>query len=311
MNRPIPLNEIDFVIYHDPCSDGQHAALIFKKACLEHGKEIILLKSDQHFKPELLELLCNKKGICVDVVPKNIIEIENNCIKLYILDHHKTNQEIMVDKTNSHFNMDKSGTGLAFEYCYGDVEMPYFLRVVQARDLFKIEKKSDDEIFCSGLYEMFSPFKIEILDYYTFFLKLFDNDLETLNIVNEYGINSFKNTQNAIEEKLKEAIIKTVMINKTFTKNKEFKNEYKIVYFNDFSKYKSDYLNACMNHLDIDFCFSYTYSDKDKSYWYSFRSLNHKTDASEICKLFQGGGGHRNACGMESELHPSEIFLEL
>jgi oligoribonuclease NrnB/cAMP/cGMP phosphodiesterase (DHH superfamily) len=331
MNRPIQLNEVDFVIFHYPCSDGMFAAFVFKYCC---RADIDLYPCSQRGTEIEMSKLNGRKGILVDILPDNIEEIRNHSSQIYVLDHHKTNAKKAADLDYCYFDMNKSGVGLAFEYCFGNgsdycednIEMPYFLKAVQARDLWKFEDVPNSMVFTNGLYELYEPDVDYFGEYYEAFKKLFEEKInqEMINQIFDFGARVTRKKQKTIDFMINDTIVQSVKINVSLLLDDDEKKQYRedvsafilqyenkifhIAHLNNYNNMRSDYLNQCLTQFDIDFAFVYMYLPKENVYFYSFRSTDEKTDVSQICNAF-GGGGHRNACGLTSKYSPRELFL--
>ena len=85
------------------------------------------------------------------------------------------------------------------------------------------------------------------------------------------------------------------------------KKEYKIYIYNVSHNIASDLGNYVMENLDCDFVVLWRYNHNDELYNYSLRSVNKKTDVSDICKI-HGGGGHHNAAGFSHKDPPKVVF---
>jgi hypothetical protein len=74
---------------------------------------------------------------------------------LVILDHHKSAQEEIGDLPFVHFDMDRSGAMLAWQYCHPDEEPPPLIGYVQDRDLWRFELPNSRAVTAAlGSYPM-------------------------------------------------------------------------------------------------------------------------------------------------------------
>lgn len=64
-----------------------------------------------------------------------LIKMKAEAKSLIVLDHHKTAQAECGDLEYCHFNMNKSGAVLAWEYFHPDTKIPWLLQYIQYRDL--------------------------------------------------------------------------------------------------------------------------------------------------------------------------------
>jgi len=129
------------VLYHAGCDDGFGAAYAI---WLKYGYQAkyIPVQYGQDF-PEV------SPGETVYVVdfsyPRDILQdIADRC-KLVVLDHHKTAMDDLVDLPFAHFDMNKSGAVLAWEYFHPNKPIPVLLEYVQDYDLWTKELLNTEE----------------------------------------------------------------------------------------------------------------------------------------------------------------------
>jgi oligoribonuclease NrnB/cAMP/cGMP phosphodiesterase (DHH superfamily) len=293
MKKNIKLNELDIVLYHKGCQDGITSAYILKYKCLKIHNEIETIGISFNGDEVDLNKMKDKQIIIVDILPKNIELIKNVSKKLYVLDHHVSSQKKAEKLDYCYFNMNLSGCGLAFEYAFGNVEMPKFIKCVQTRDLWTWNEPNAED-FTTGLFESSYAFMdfIELFEDINF--KKFDKIKDIGKIFNTKKANTMKYY-------LSQSIIEDIKI-------KNYSNKtYKIIKYNCPNDLKSDFGNYCMKNADIDFCVLWTFDHKINKYIYSLRSTNEKEDTSIIATFFNGGG-HRNASGFEHFEHPNILF---
>jgi uncharacterized protein len=279
-------NEIQCVIYHNPCMDGFSAAFVAK--LFNPEIEIIPLNNpDIHIDENKIK---NKNVLMVDIVSKYFKEINNISNKLIILDHHKTNKELLANIHNAYFDMNKSGVGLAWEYFFNDKKMPFFLECIQDRDLWTWQIPQSRN-FCDALYELVDINNCNMEIFYELYSDntRFTKYLEIGQLFNSIKI---KKIQNICDNNRKK--YKTNILNQELT----------FYAFNVQHELASDLGNYIMtNKPDADFCLLWRYSHNDEKYFCSLRSSDTKADVSKIAQLF-GGGGHRNAAGCSFSEHP-------
>jgi len=123
------------VLYHAGCDDGFGAAYAI---WLKHGyqAEYIPVQHGQPF-PEV------SPGETVYVVDfsysRDILKRVADRCKVVVLDHHKTAMEDLADLPFAHFDMNKSGAVLAWEYFHPNEPIPLLLTYVQDYDLWTKE----------------------------------------------------------------------------------------------------------------------------------------------------------------------------
>ena len=137
LNDPQPL-----IIYHGRrCPDGFGAALA---AWLFYGDKADYLPLD-HGDIKSLEDLPALKGRAVYILDfsfsADILRgIDESAAKLVMLDHHKSAAEKLTGFACRcgivHFDMDKSGARLAWEFFYPDAPVPALVRYVEDRDIW-------------------------------------------------------------------------------------------------------------------------------------------------------------------------------
>ncbi len=300
---------IDTVIFHHVCMDGFASAFIAKYFL---DKDIKLIPKSLDGKPIDVNLIKNKNVLMVDIVVDNFNEIKKFSKKLVILDHHKTNQEKLKDVNYAYFDMNKSGVGLAWEYFYGDEPMPLFLQCIQDRDLWTWDVPLSRN-FCEGLFQLINFSDYNFNQFYQLMDEHFSNNLDENITEDDEELNNcinFKNyfdlgkNLNKIKNKSIDAIIKYNSVKyKVYIDDRTY-----IAYlYNVPHDIASDLGNKAMLKLDCDFVGLWRYNHNEELYNFSLRSTDNNADVSEISKFF-GGGGHRNAAGFSSDLHPKELF---
>jgi uncharacterized protein len=277
---------IDCIIYHNPCMDGFSAAFVAKK----YNSNITLIP--MHVEEDIndINLIKGKNVLMVDIVTKDFIKINTSANKLIILDHHKTNKELLSNISYAYFDMNKSGVGLAWEYFFNDKKMPLFLECIQDRDLWTW-KINESRNFCDALYELVDINNCDMTIFDELFLDdtIFNKYLEIGKLLNKIKTNKIKNISDNNHKKYKTNI---------------FNQELTFYAFNVQSEIVSDLGHYIMiNKYDADFCILWRYSHNEEKYFCSLRSCNEKADVSKIAQLF-GGGGHRNAAGCSLNEHP-------
>jgi oligoribonuclease NrnB/cAMP/cGMP phosphodiesterase (DHH superfamily) len=300
-------DELDCVIYHDPCQDGLSAAYVVYQFSKYHSRDLKLIPKKINNDPIDEKLYEDKNVLMVDIVTDDFEKIKEKAKNLVILDHHKTNQAKLEGINYAYFDMYKSGVGLAWEYFYGNEEMPKFLGCIQDRDIWTW-KIPESKAFCDGFYNMM------YLDEESDYDVRLNNKLAMYDeLYNEY-INKKSDKFNSycqigdILNKIKMSQVKSMVRNVDLYKVKiTDHSELKAVFFNCTHDIASDLGNYAVDNTDVDFAVMWRYNHDDEQYCYSLRSTDKKADVSKICELF-GGGGHRNAAGCASKLHPKDLF---
>jgi oligoribonuclease NrnB/cAMP/cGMP phosphodiesterase (DHH superfamily) len=285
--------EIDIVFFHSPCQDGIGAAWVANKYAKENNLKYLFVGISNNSNP--IETDINDKNIIFfDYAPSEEQIKTLNCAKaFFIVDHHKTNEERLKNYSNTIFNLNKSGAGLAWEYFYPDRSIPLFLQMIQDRDLWKWEIPMS-RAFCDGLF----TYCISMTTSNSNVFELFDtihNDTNKFNEIYALGVILEKKKQKQLEN-----------IASTVTKKTYIYDNYKVCITNCDHELASDLGNMILLKYDFDFVVCWKYDHINEEYWLSLRA-NNKVDVSEICKKY-GGGGHKNASGCSTKIHPSILF---
>ncbi len=255
-------------IYHGNCADGFSGAwIVYKKypnTLFHHGVY-------QEAPPDVKGL----DVIMVDFSYKRpiLLEMAKEAKSILILDHHKSAQEDLVDLPNNVttiFDMEHSGSMLAWKYFFPNEQPPKLLFHIEDRDLWKFELPFTREIQAA----VFSyPYSFSVWD------RLMDMFLEKL-------IKDGK----AIERKHFKDIDELLAV----TTREMTIGGYKVKVANLPYTLSSD----AAGKLAIGMPFGACYWDTPTGRVFSLRSAKDGIDVSEIAKLY-GGGGHRNASGFK------------
>lgn len=141
--------EVQVVIYHAPCADGFGAAYVAHKKLGELAQYIGLHPKD----PAPIEVVRGKRVLMVDLAwpLPDMLQMQECAQKLVVLDHHETNYKTLAQFEGAHFDMQKSGVMLAWEYFFPDVVMPNWLLYVGLRDIWKHKENPDADAFTTGM----------------------------------------------------------------------------------------------------------------------------------------------------------------
>jgi len=275
-------NEVDVVIYHDPCSDGTGSGYVAWKYFTTNfpNKEItyypMMIGSSP---PSQLE---NKNVLICDYSYKKdvLINLLTKVNKLLIIDHHKSAEKDLQDIDDKYkiFHMGHSGAMLTWFYFYGDIKPPLMIEYIQDRDIWT-KKLSNTDDFASWFYTL--PIKFEEYDKY-----LDDNVL--LEMIKTKGISFGELNNYYINQSIDHVVPKFCKI----------KNKYYFVAYVNSTVCKSDIGNQIFNKFPlVDFSVAYSINDNSNSTSFSLRSTDKHADVSEIA-FSLGAGGHRNASGL-------------
>lgn len=286
---------IDIVFYHSPCQDGLGAAYVAYKYSKDHNLtyEFIGITNNQDGFSNNLNIK-EKNVIFFDIAPNDtqIQQLKDNNTNFYIVDHHKTNESRLKSYSNVIFNMNKSGVGLAWDYFYPNQKMPLFLQMIQDRDLWTWTIPGSKE-FCNGLFT-YGRLAETLQESFDLFESI-HSDSAKYNEVFTVGSILEKKRLKDIDYMAKTASNKTYIY-----------KGYTVCIVNCDHEYASDLGHTILKNYNYDFVVCWRYNHMNEEYWLSLRADN-KVDVSEICKEY-GGGGHKNAAGCNTKIHPSILF---
>lgn len=266
------------VIYHDNCFDGIGSAFSVSYAISRVGGiecDYIPLSYD---KVESFKL--NKTYDFVYVLDfsfkeEKILELKQQFSYMVILDHHKTAKDFLLPIKNKylwldiHFDMNKSGARMAWEYFNKDT-VPPLIEYIEDRDLWNFNLPLSKEVHAA-----LSSYPKTLEAYW----ELYNEDYECQRLIREGSILLRKQKQQVDE------ICASSWIDKL--------SGYNIAVVNT-SVMWSEVGNKLLEiHPNVDFAASFTV--KEDNIMWSLRSKG-DFDVSAVAKMF-GGGGHKNAAG--------------
>lgn len=274
--------EVDYVIYHHPCTDGFGSAfvawkyfstrfpnrtVIYYPAAIGAappndviGKNVLICDYSYR-KPQLLELLGKVK-------------------KLLILDHHKSAQKELADLPEHYrvFDMHHSGAWLTWKFFFPDQPVPRLIEYIQDRDLWTNQLPHIQEF---AAWFWLQPFEFKVYDEYLDATKL-------ERMITTRGASFIELNNYYIKQALESMAIRFTKLNGKF---------YLVGYINS-SVLKSDLGNRIVTEFPhLDFAAVYTIDDQAGTTRFSLRSTDNQADVSEIATHLSGGG-HRNAAGV-------------
>ena len=153
----------DICIYHDNCDDGFAAAyavwLYFgdsvefvpcqygREAPDVTGKDVLIV--DFSFKKDVMQRLAEKAKRIIVLDHHKSAEVElSDFLQVHCVGGPLTKDRFdrITDGIAVHFNMEKSGCRLAWEYCFGQAEMPKWFAAIEDRDLWRFALPCTKEI---------------------------------------------------------------------------------------------------------------------------------------------------------------------
>lgn len=276
--------QVTVCLYHDKCTDGLGSAFAvwwFAKSNKLNVKFYgISVSQDLTALP-----LDNEYVVMCDISSawSNLEKLLTRVKGFMLIDHHKTAQQDLekLPADLKIFDMNHSGASLTWSWFFPGEKVPEFIELIEDRDIWTNKYKRS-----KYFYNWMSTVHTE--DYLTVFSKFEPLvDSNELNKVLDIGKHYETLSESIIA---KEAGYARLKLCKLF-------NKFYIVGTVNSVIYQSDIGNRIMiNNPLVDFAAVFSVSEFTTNF--SLRSTNERTDISEIAKLY-GGGGHRNAAGLQ------------
>lgn len=311
------------VVYHKNCQDGLFSALNFWNI---HGdNDTIYVSASYGFIKDndyekALNTLLYKQNIpdkkLIDLILVDFcfpIDFFLYCKDVFrsilILDHHKTSKDSFINhfkeysviendwielqpfnNTRIIFSEKESGAKLSYMFLNPNKEIPYYIELVNDRDLW-IHKYPETEHFFFGC-EMMGL--------------IVDPNFYSISQLVASGIDSIVYIGKAFEKYLNSKLEKISRSNAKPISVSINGQNYKGMIINSFLDIASDLGNYLIHKCKVDAAFIYTIKNND-DVQFSVRSISH-LDSSVISRKF-GGGGHVNASGFTVNLETLQKFL--
>lgn len=273
--------EVNYVIYHNPCCDGTASAFAAYIYFMENNPDQeVKYKPTQHgSKPP--DVTGKNVLICDFSYRKEILEkMIKQANKLLVIDHHLSAQKGLADIDDKYkiFDMEHSGAVLTWNYFFPDKEPPLLFKYVEDRDLWKKELPNTDA-FASYFFTLEHSFEA--------YLPFLDNT---------FLLTTIKNKGMAYME-LNEHYTRMVSYY-ACPKFCRIAGKYYFVSYINSNVLKSDIGNYIFKlYPNTSFSAVYSMNDWEDTTSFSLRSTKRHADVSEVA-TFLGGGGHRNASGL-------------
>jgi oligoribonuclease NrnB/cAMP/cGMP phosphodiesterase (DHH superfamily) len=306
----------DYIIYHRNCLDGFTGFYLFMKTKYWSPKPIVF--SDVPSAREPPPNIKDKNVIIIDVAyDLHIIKhIANNANSMLFIDHHISirddiKQLRLQDNQKLHFDINKSGASLVWDYFYKNKELPRFVKYIEDNDIGRWQYPET----LNFIVGMEVNFKMDpTYDNLREWDKLLNDDfltslIERGRIYNEYKehlITRYSNKYSVMKFSSRTVI----------NKYKQFNNvgQYTVAITNTGCPSVSLVGKRIMENNDkIDFCILWFYIPHLNKYSFALRSKEGKADVGSIAKIF-GGGGHTHASGFvlyKDQLSIEDMFIKL
>lgn len=269
------------VLYHDKCSDGFGAAYATWKFFMKYPPtvardEIEYIPVNYNEPPPPITAQDVLYIVDFSYPRQVLLDMMSRCKELYVLDHHDTARAELSGLPNCHFDNERSGAMITWNYFHAD-NAPKLLRYVQDRDLWRFKL----------------PHSKEVNDYIATVPKDF---MAWQALEQEMELNFDKVI--AKSQVLYDQKIRTI---KALSENRWVMDCFKpqlgrFVICNAPSTFASDLGNYLLQqHPDCEFSMSW-YVAPDNSVRISLRAAG-KVHVGNLSRIHFNGGGHANAAG--------------
>lgn len=138
------------VIYHDQCIDGYMAARVMRYGIsLRYDMgEPVLIPARYGDAPPFDEVGPEDAVFVVDFSYPwaELEELLRHCGMLRVLDHHASARETLEGRHFCTFDMERSGAGLAWDYCFPPELRPWAVNYIEDRDLWRFALPKSKEV---------------------------------------------------------------------------------------------------------------------------------------------------------------------
>jgi oligoribonuclease NrnB/cAMP/cGMP phosphodiesterase (DHH superfamily) len=286
-NLTVNKSKINFVVTHANCTDGFMSATVVRLWMKKNGINIDNVTFYSAYMgadfTKLPELMKDKYVVICDfsfqkTLFSEMIAATNG--NILILDHHKTAQKNLQDIKEEYltFDMTHSGAFLTWVYFFGFNNVPKAILYVEDNDIW-IKALPFTKEFTAHIYQ--KDFEYDAYE------KYFDDCYLTETV---FPIGSGMIIQNDMicSQLAKKCIPNFLEINGRY---------YFAACLNSMGILKSELGNHVLGiYKHANFSMIYAHEPFGANTTISYRSMNDRTDTTEIAKI-QGGGGHRNASG--------------
>lgn len=281
------MNKINFVVTHGKCSDGFMSATIVRMWLKQNGVDLTnVFFYDAVYGNDFSKLPDMMKDkhviICDFAFPKFLFDkmVDATNGNILILDHHKTAQKSLQDVNPEYlvFDMNHCGAFITWTYFFGFDNVPKAVLYVEDNDIW-IKALPQTREFTAYMFSR----KFEFEEYEKFF-----DDTYLIEEAFPVGTGMVIQNKSSLDILTKTCIPKFIQMPD---------NRYYFVACVDSALLKSDLGNFVFTtYKNANFSMVYSHNQYLENTSISYRSLDDRSDTTEIAKL-NGGGGHRNASG--------------
>jgi len=261
---------VSHVLYHARCDDGYGAAFAAWQVLGDNATYLPVSHGDP---PPTLPR--DSRVAMVDfsylrpVIEKMHSEVED----LVVLDHHRTAEGELRGLPYAHFDMDKSGAHLAWEYWHPGQPFPDFLAYIEDKDLWRFKLPESKE--------------------FTAALRSYPMDFKTWSGLTVERLRLEGRSLLRLQDQLVDAACERARWGQIL--------EHKVPIVNA-TEFRSEVVNRlCERYPEAPFAAAYYDNEKGERAW-SLRSL--EFDVSEVARQL-GGGGHKNSSGFVERDRPN------
>lgn len=138
---------MSIIFYHKNCLDGFASAMVARKYFGDNAEYVPIQYGD-----DPLQLAnCDDKAVYFidfSIPPEKVLELSAHARKIIIIDHHETAVRKLQENESElglkcgcpiamHFDMDKSGARMAWDYFFGGQDAPRSILMIEDRDLWR------------------------------------------------------------------------------------------------------------------------------------------------------------------------------
>lgn len=219
---------------------------------------------------------------------ETMVTAHGHAKSLVVRDHHKTAQADLTGLSFAHFDMNKSGAVLAYEYFFPDDSIPELFLYLQDRDLWRWLLPTSREV--SAAITSW-PFDFKVWNQ-ELFHECADRVGEVDHLIFD-GEAILRSQAQQVEMNVRNTFLSAV-------------GGFTVPVVNTNAKISETCHELCRRFRQYPFSAAYFDHPGGKRKW-SLRSVG-DFDVSAVCRQF-GGGGHRNAAGFE--VSPVDVVINL
>ena len=255
-------------IYHHGCLDGFAAAWVTRKANPNTDIEFIPARYGDD-PPDVTDQIVYI--VDFSYPRETLLAMAESAKEIVVLDHHKSARENLAGLLFAHFDLNKAGCLMTWEYFFPNKISPVFIELISDRDLWRFERGDITRQVNAAIFSY--PFDFEVWD--TF------ESAHTLYRLRDEGVAILRDRQRRIDSFVSGWAICRSDI-----------GGYDVPMLNCPRYLASDTLNILAEGEP----FAASYFDNADKREFSLRSAPDGVDVSEIARMY-GGGGHKHAAG--------------